>query len=65
MAARARGVKFGRRPILSSKQMSHARELLAAGRGVGDVAALLNVHRTTLQRMLKPTEDAAAPRPVP
>jgi DNA invertase Pin-like site-specific DNA recombinase len=65
IAARARGVKFGRRPILSSKQMSHARELLAAGRGVGDVAALLNVHRTTLQRMLKPTEDAAAPRPVP
>jgi DNA invertase Pin-like site-specific DNA recombinase len=56
-AARARGVRFGRHPILSSEQVNHARELLAAGRGIGDVAALFNVHRTTLQRMLKNTED--------
>jgi DNA invertase Pin-like site-specific DNA recombinase len=31
-AARARGVKFGRKPKLSPQQIAHARELLEAAR---------------------------------
>jgi len=52
--ARRPGVKFGRRPKLSAKQIDHARKLIDSGQRREDVAALLNVDRTTLYRALAP-----------
>lgn len=51
-AARKRGVKFGRKPKLPPKQIEHAREQIDKGKRREDVAALLNVNRTTLYRAL-------------
>ena len=51
-AARARGVEFGRKPKLTPQQKAHARKLIDAGERREDVAALLNVNRTTLYRAL-------------
>jgi DNA invertase Pin-like site-specific DNA recombinase len=51
-AARGRGVKFGRKPKLSPQQIAHARKLIDEGQRREDVAALLNVDRTTLYRAL-------------
>lgn len=51
-AAQGRGVKFGRKPKLSPAQIDHARQQIEHGRRVQDVAALLNVDRTTLYRAL-------------
>ena len=50
--AKCRGVKFGRKPKLTSQQITHARKLIDAGERREDVAALLNVNRTTLYRAL-------------
>lgn len=53
-ASKARGVKFGPRPTLSSAQIEHARELIdLEGRSVREIAALLGVHRSTLYRALE------------
>lgn len=52
-AAQKRGVKFGRKPKLSLQQIGHARKLIDAGEHSREqVAALLNVNRTTLYRAL-------------
>jgi len=52
-AAKARGVKFGRKPKLSDEQIIHARKLLKAGKhSRNDVARLFNVGRKTLYRAL-------------
>jgi DNA invertase Pin-like site-specific DNA recombinase len=51
-AAKGRGVKFGRKPKLTRQQIDHARKLIDAGERREDVAALLNVDRTTLYRAL-------------
>jgi len=51
-AAQRRGVKFGRKPKLTPPQITHARKLIDAGERREDVAALLNVDRTTLHRAL-------------
>jgi DNA invertase Pin-like site-specific DNA recombinase len=48
----ARGVKFGRKPKLIPQQIDRARKLIDAGERREDVAAFLNVHRTTLYRAL-------------
>jgi DNA invertase Pin-like site-specific DNA recombinase len=50
--AKRRGVKFGRKPELSPQQISHARKLIDEGQRREDVAALLNVNRTTLYRAI-------------
>lgn len=50
--AQKRGVKFGRKPKLSPEQIAHAREQIDKGKRREDVAALLNVNRTTLYRAL-------------
>ena len=50
--AQRRGVKFGRKPKLSAKQIDHARKLIDSGQRREDVAALLNVDTTTLYRAL-------------
>lgn len=55
-SAKARGVQFGRRPVLTSGQVEHARELLAGGRAASETAKLLGVHRATLYRALR-SED--------
>ena len=51
-AAKGRGVKFGRKPKLTPQQVSHARKLIDEGQRREEVAALLNVDRTTLYRAL-------------
>jgi DNA invertase Pin-like site-specific DNA recombinase len=51
-AAKGRGVRFGRKPKLSRQQIDHARKLIDEGERREDVAAILNVNRTTLYRVL-------------
>ena len=50
--AQRRGVKFGRKPKLTPQQIGHARKLIDAGERREDVAALMNVDRSTLYRAL-------------
>ena len=51
-AAQARGVKMGRKPLLSAQQVAHARTLLEQGERPHTVARSLNVSRRTLYRAL-------------
>ncbi len=46
------GMKFGRKPKLTPQQITHARKLIDEEKRREDVAALLNVNRTTLYRAL-------------
>lgn len=46
-AAKRRGVQFGHKPKLSPHQVDQARKLIDEGHRREDVAALLNVERTT------------------
>ncbi len=52
-AAQARGVKMGRKPLLSVEQVTHARKLLEGGERSAQVARLLKVSRRTLERALR------------
>ena len=52
-AAQARGVKMGRKPLLSAHQVAHARMLLDQGKRLVHIAQLLNVSRRTLERALR------------
>ena len=52
-AAQARGVKMGRKPLLSAQQVAHARKLLEQGERPNTVARSLNVSRRTLYRALQ------------
>jgi DNA invertase Pin-like site-specific DNA recombinase len=51
-AARQRGVKFGPKPKLTPQQMTHAPHLRAQGEPASVIAALFNVHRATIYRVL-------------
>lgn len=51
-AAQARGVKMGRKPLLSPQQVAHARKLREQGESPRDIAQSLNVSRRTLYRFL-------------
>lgn len=51
-AARARGVRFGRPPKLTSEQIALAKRLVSEGTSVPEVSKILNVHRATLYRSL-------------
>jgi DNA invertase Pin-like site-specific DNA recombinase len=51
-AARARGVKFGRKPILNRQQVEHVKELRAKGKTPNAIADLLRVSRATVFRAL-------------
>jgi len=51
-AARARGVKFGRKPKLTRQQIAHAVCLIDQGQRREDVAELFQVNRSTLYRAL-------------
>lgn len=52
-AAQARGVKMGRKPLLTAQQVAHAHKLLEDGERPVRVAQLLNVSRRTLYRALE------------
>lgn len=51
-AAKRRGVKLGRPPLLSRFQIDEARKMIAAGKLRREVAALLGVSPLTLRRAL-------------
>ena len=53
-AAQARGVKMGRKPLLSPQQVAHACKLREQGESPRDIAQSLNVSRRTLYRALQP-----------
>jgi DNA invertase Pin-like site-specific DNA recombinase len=52
VAARARGVKFGRKRKLTAKQIDLVRKLIERGEDRGAVAESFKVNRTTLYRAL-------------
>ena len=52
-AAVARGVKMGRKVLLSPQQVAHARKLIRQGEHCDTVAQSLNVSRRTLYRALQ------------
>ncbi len=55
-AAKARGVEVGRKRVLTSAQISHARVLIERGESPSSVARSLKVGRSTLYRSLKGSE---------
>ncbi len=54
--AQARGVKMGRKPLLTAQDVAYARKLVGQGESPDDVARLLKVSRRTLYRVLAATE---------
>jgi DNA invertase Pin-like site-specific DNA recombinase len=66
MAAKVRGVRFGRPPKLTADQITLAQRLISEGRSSRDAAKILNVHASTLYRAFALQERAApAADPVP
>jgi DNA invertase Pin-like site-specific DNA recombinase len=59
-AAQARGVKMGRKPKLTTRQVVHARKLREQGESPNEVAQLLKVSRRTLYRAAKPDYSCPA-----
>jgi DNA invertase Pin-like site-specific DNA recombinase len=57
-----RGVKFGPKPKLTPQQIAHARYLRAQGEPAQVIAALFNVHRATIYRVL--ADEDTSPFPV-
>ena len=51
-AAMARGVKMGRKPLLTAPQIAHARKMREQGRSPREVAQLLKVSKRTLHRAI-------------
>jgi DNA invertase Pin-like site-specific DNA recombinase len=51
-AAKARGVKMGRKPLLSPEQVTHARTLRVQEESPAQIVQLLNVSRRTLYKAL-------------
>jgi DNA invertase Pin-like site-specific DNA recombinase len=56
-AAKERGVKFGRKATLGQEQIEHARHAIESGATMAAMAEILKVHRTTLSRALKNSQD--------
>ena len=52
IAAKARGVRFGRPPKLTPDQVALGKELVSAGKSVREASKLLNCHYATLYRAL-------------
>jgi len=50
--ARAKGVKFGRKPKLTAHQQNEARKRLQAGDSARSIAKFLHVHHATVLRVL-------------
>ncbi len=53
VAAKARGVRFGRPPKLTADQIALAQRLVSEGASVPEASKILNVHRATLYRALR------------
>jgi len=51
-AAQARGVKMGRKPLLTTQQVAYARKLIEDEESPRVIAGLLKVSRRTLYRAL-------------
>lgn len=58
-AAKARGVRLGRRPTLNAAQIGHAQALIESGESPSTVARTLRVGRSTLYRALKAAGSSA------
>lgn len=57
-AARSRGVRLGRPPALTPKQIDHARNQIESGsQTTASMADLFSVHRSTLSRALRERKD--------
>ena len=52
MAAKARGVRFGRPPKLTPDQITVGQRLVSEGTSVREAAELLKVHHATLYQAL-------------
>lgn len=63
-AAKARGVKFGRKPKLTRQQVNQALKLITQGEGPGDVAESFHVGRSTLYRAIV-AYNVRTPEPEP
>lgn len=61
VAARQRGVRFGRTPKLGPEQLALARRLVDEGRPVREVAGVLKCHRATLYRALDASNRESGP----
>ena len=57
-AAKAKGVRFGPKPVLTPEQIAHARRMINEGQSVSEVARLLGIHRATLYRALDKLVDS-------
>jgi DNA invertase Pin-like site-specific DNA recombinase len=55
-AAKARGVKMGRKPKLSPQQIAHARQLREQGQRSRQIGQLLKVSERTIERALAATQ---------
>jgi len=53
MAAKARGVRFGRPPKLNPDQIALAKRLVREENSIPEISKILNVHRATLYRSLR------------
>jgi DNA invertase Pin-like site-specific DNA recombinase len=51
LAAKKRGVRFGRPPKLSSDQEHLARRLVSEGKSVREIASVFKVHAATIYRL--------------
>ncbi|HMB04808.1 MAG TPA: recombinase family protein, partial [Isosphaeraceae bacterium] len=51
VAAKRRGVRFGRPPKLNFEQAKLAKRLVAEGKPVSEIAETFNVHVTTIYRL--------------
>jgi DNA invertase Pin-like site-specific DNA recombinase len=52
-AARRRGKQIGRPPKMTREQIEFARDMMADGKSLREIAALLDVEKSTLQKTLK------------
>ena len=57
VAAKARGVRFGRPPKLTADQITLGRRLVGEGTSVREAAKLLKCHHATLYRALSYPSD--------
>ncbi|MBQ4824550.1 recombinase family protein [Leisingera sp. HS039] len=65
-AAKKRGKRLGRPPVLSAAQIAHARTAIATKREtVSGMAEILGVNRSTLQRAMSRDERVGAGPPAP
>lgn len=56
-AAKAKGVRFGPKPALTTEQITHVQRMIGEGQAVSEIARLLGVHRATIYRALTTKSD--------